>query len=93
MDEPGALPLPKYPLALGEDRIPALERAFAILRQSWEGFDTARPGQPPLSPRTLALLAEPLPEQGIGVLTALQEAEGLLDESLAQSRQRFFGYV
>lgn len=32
-------------------------------------------------------------ETGGGALTALREAERLLDESLAQSRPRFFGYV
>jgi aromatic-L-amino-acid decarboxylase len=80
-------------LSLGEERIPALELAFGILRESWEGFDSARPGQPPPSEQTLALLAEPLPAEGIGALAALREAETLLDESLAQSRPRFFGYV
>jgi len=80
-------------LALGEDRLPALELTFGILRESWEGFDAARPGQPPPSKETLALLSEPLPAEGIGALAALREAETLLDESLAQSRPRFFGYV
>jgi len=80
-------------LWLGDDRLPALELAFGILRQSWEGFDTARPGQPPPSEETLALLSGSLPRTGIGALAALREAETLLDESLAQSRPRFFGYV
>ena len=35
------------PLSLGSERIAALETAFAILREAREGFDTARPGQPP----------------------------------------------
>lgn len=81
------------PLTLGSDRIAALETAFEILRRAWEGFDTARPGQPPPSARTQALLAEGLPSGGVGATTALREAEALLDESLAQSRPRFFGYV
>lgn len=80
-------------LSLGDDRLAALELAFGILRQSWEGFDTARPGQPPPSEYTLALLSKSLPAEGIGALAALREAETLLDESLAQSRPRFFGYV
>ena len=80
-------------LSLGDERLPALELAFGILRESWEGFDWARPGQPPPSEQTLALLSEPLPVEGIGALAALREAEMLLDESLAQSRPRFFGYV
>ena len=84
---------PRHPLSLGSERIPALDLAFSMLREAWEGFDTARPGQPPPSASTLSLLAGGLPEQGVGALAALQEAEGLLDESLAQSRPRFFGYV
>jgi len=80
-------------LSLGDDRLPALELAFAMLREAWEGFDTARPGQPPLDSQTLSLLAEGLPEVGVGALQALREAENLLDQSLAQSRPRFFGYV
>lgn len=81
------------PLSLGSERLDALETAFAILRQAWEGFDKARPGQPPPSEQTLAILAEPLPEIGVGARAALREAEAILDESLAQSRPRFFGYV
>ena len=66
------------PLSLGSERIVALETAFGILREAWEGFDTARPGQPPPSEHTLALLSEDLPGGGVGVLTALREAEALL---------------
>jgi aromatic-L-amino-acid decarboxylase len=81
------------PLSLGSERITALDTAFEILRDAWEGFDTARPGQPQPSDRTIALLLEELPTTGIGVIAALREAESLLDQSLAQSRPRFFGYV
>jgi len=81
------------PLSLGSERITALDTAFEILRDAWEGFDTARPGQPQPSDRTIALLSEDLPTAGIGVIAALREAESLLDQSLAQSRPRFFGYV
>jgi aromatic-L-amino-acid decarboxylase len=80
-------------LSLGEERLPALELAFSLVREAWEGFDSARPGQPPPSDATLSLLTESLPQTGVGALTALKEAERLLDESLAQSRPRFFGYV
>lgn len=80
-------------LSLGEERLPALELAFSLVRAAWEGFDSARPGQPPPSAETLSLLTESLPESGVGALNALKEAERLLDESLAQSRPRFFGYV
>ena len=80
-------------LSLGDERLPALELAFSLVREAWEGFDSARPGQPPPSSETLDMLAESLPQTGVGALTALREAERLLDESLAQSRPRFFGYV
>jgi aromatic-L-amino-acid decarboxylase len=81
------------PLSLGSERDAALDTAFAILREAWEGFDTARPGQPPPSEDTLELLSQDLPSGGVGALSALREAEALLDQSLAQSRPRFFGYV
>jgi aromatic-L-amino-acid decarboxylase len=80
-------------LSLGQDRITALETAFDILRDAWEGFDSARPGQPPTSAKSLALLSQVVPSGGIGAIAALREAEAFLDESLAQSRPRFFGYV
>ena len=81
------------PLSLGSERDAALDTAFAILREAWEGFDTARPGQPPPSEDTLELLSQDLLPVGVGALSALREAEALLDQSLAQSRPRFFGYV
>ncbi len=81
------------PLSLGSERDAALDTAFAILREAWEGFDTARPGQPPPSENTLELLSQDLPPVGVGALRALREVEALLDQSLAQSRPRFFGYV
>jgi hypothetical protein len=43
---------PRHPLPLGSERIPALDLAFSMLREAWEGFDTARPGQPPPSANT-----------------------------------------
>ena len=36
-------------LSLGSERISTLDTAFEILQQAWEGFDSARPGQPPTS--------------------------------------------
>ncbi len=81
------------PLSLGHERVAALETAFEILRAAWEGFDSARPGQPPTSASSLELLSRGLPGDGIGAISALREAECFLDESLAQSRPRFFGYV
>jgi aromatic-L-amino-acid decarboxylase len=80
-------------LSLGSERISTLDTAFEILQQAWEGFDSARPGQPPTSSKSLDLLSQGLPSEGVGAIAALREAETFLDESLAQSRPRFFGYV
>jgi aromatic-L-amino-acid/L-tryptophan decarboxylase len=81
------------PLSLGEERAEALDHGIALLRDAWRSFDEARPHQPPVSMETLGLLESALPEGGIGVRAALDAAEQVLDESLAQTRPRFFGYV
>ena len=81
------------PLSLRDERAEALEHGVQLLRRSWHSFDEPRPHQPPISPERRSLLRAPLPEQGIGVRAALDEADRVLDESLAQSRPRFFGYV
>ena len=80
-------------LSLRDERAEALEHGVALLRQTWHSFDEPRPHQPPVSPERRALLDDPLPEDGIGVRAALDAADRVLDESLAQSRPRFFGYV
>ena len=71
----------------------ALDHGVALLRESWQSFDDARPHQPPVSLETMGLLESALPEDGIGVRAALDAAGQVLDESLAQTRPRFFGYV
>ena len=81
------------PLALGDARLETLEHGLALILESWRGFDHARPYQPPITERTHALLSEGLPETGVGPHAALDEVGELLDESLAQVRPRFFGYV
>jgi aromatic-L-amino-acid decarboxylase len=81
------------PLALGDARLETLEHGLALILESWRGFDHARPYQPPITERTHALLSEDLPETGVGPHAALDEVSELLDESLAQVRPRFFGYV
>jgi aromatic-L-amino-acid decarboxylase len=81
------------PLALGDARLETLEHGLALILESWRGFDHARPYQPPITERTQALLSEGLPETGVGPHAALDEVSELLDESLAQVRPRFFGYV
>jgi len=81
------------PLSLRDERAEALDHGLALLRQAWQSFDEARPHQPPVSLETLGLLESALPEDGIGVRAALDAADHVLDESLAQTRPRFFGYV
>jgi aromatic-L-amino-acid/L-tryptophan decarboxylase len=81
------------PLALGEARTETLEHGLALILESWRGFDRARSYQPPIAEHIRALLAEGLPQSGIGPHAALDEVSEILDESLAHSRPRFFGYV
>ena len=80
-------------LSLRDERADALDHGLSLLRETWRSFDAPRAGQPSVSERTVSLLAEPLPEDGCGVRAALDDADHVLDESLAQSRPRFFGYV
>jgi len=81
------------PLALGEARTETLEHGLALILESWRGFDRARPYQPPIAEHIRALLDEGLPATGVGPHAALDEVSEILDESLAHSRPRFFGYV
>jgi aromatic-L-amino-acid decarboxylase len=76
-----------------DDRAAALEHGLGHIREAWASFDEARPTQPPVSLATLGLLDSELPDHGIGITAALDGAAAVLDESLAQSRPRFFGYV
>ncbi len=81
------------PLVLGEARTETLEHGLALILESWRGFDRARSYQPPITDHIRTLLGEGLPEAGIGPHAALDEVSEILDESLAHSRPRFFGYV
>ncbi|MGH3050990.1 MAG: hypothetical protein ACRDLK_12615, partial [Gaiellaceae bacterium] len=84
-EEPQPLSLPS--------RDEALELAASIIRDAWSEFDSHRPYQPPISDFVRALLSEPLPEQGRSALEALEEARAVLDQSLAQTRRRWFAFV
>lgn len=79
-------------LALSLERAAALDHGLALLRDAWRDFDQARPMQPPVSRGELRL-DDALPEDGEGVVSALDAAAAVLDQSLAQSRPRFFAYV
>jgi hypothetical protein len=66
--------------------VAGLTAARDLVAAAWEEFDTARDIEPPISPELLATLDLPLPESGIDVVEALDEAAEALDQSLAQSR-------
>jgi len=78
---------------LRDERADALNHGLELLAEAWHSFDAPRPMQPPVSDRTTGLIGGPLPEVGVGVRAALDGAAVVLDESLAQSRPRFFGYI
>jgi len=78
---------------VNSDRNRALDHARDLVAAAWAEFDTARDIQPPVSPELLATLDLPLPEQGIDVVAALDEAAEALDQSLAQARPRYLAYI
>jgi aromatic-L-amino-acid decarboxylase len=78
---------------LGSGRSDALEHGVALLRDAWRSFDAPRPYQPPVTLHTRDLADEVLPEAGIGPTAALDDAVGVLDQSLSQARPRYFGYI
>ena len=75
------------------DRNSVLKDLATRVSQVWSGFDRARESEPEISESTLALLAEDLPREGRGESAALSQAVDVLDQSLAQSRPRFFAYI
>lgn len=75
------------------ERERALDHARDLVLAAWQEFDTARDVEPPISPELRTLLSQPLPDHGIDVVAALDEAASALDTSLAQARPRYFAYV
>lgn len=84
--------MPASELQLAHERPQALEHGLALLRDAWTEFDQARPIQPPVVPEQLRL-QDSLPQDGIGVVAALDWASLVLDQSLGQSRPRYLAYV
>jgi aromatic-L-amino-acid/L-tryptophan decarboxylase len=80
-------------LRLGEERGDVLTHAARRIGEAWRSFDAFRPTQPLLSPAIEKLLGEPLPESPSPALQTIDEAVQILDESIAQSRPRYFAYV
>ncbi len=75
------------------DRERALARAFSRVLAAWQEFDTARDHEPPLPLDLEQTLLESLPEHGVDVVQAVDEAVDCLNSSLAQARPRYFAYV
>ena len=80
-------------LRLDVPREVALQRAAEIVGEGWRSFDRARADEPPIDDRLKELLEAALPEVPTGVLEVLEDARRGLDESIAQTRPRFFAFV
>ena len=70
-----------------------LGRLSGQIEQIWAQFDSARDSEPAQTPDLARILASKLPETGIGEELAIDQSLGVLDQSLAQSRPRFFAYI
>ena len=71
----------------------ALDRAAEIVVEAWHSFDQARSTEPPIDDRLKILLKTALPEEPGRVLDVLEDARRALDETIAQTRPRFFAFV
>ena len=80
-------------LRLDVTREQALERAAEIVAEGWSSFDQARASEPPIDDRLKVLLEAALPEAPTSALEVLDDARRVLDESLAQTRPRYFAFV
>ncbi len=80
-------------LRLDVPREQALARAAEIVIEGWRSFDHARETEPPIDDRLRTLLAAPLPETATAALEVLEDARRGLDESIAQTRPRYFAFV
>ena len=80
-------------LRLDIPREQALDRAAEIVAEAWRSFDQARPTEPPINDRLKVLLEAALPESPGRVLEVLEDARRALDETIAQTRPRYFAFV
>jgi aromatic-L-amino-acid decarboxylase len=80
-------------LALDAPRSDVLAYASRLVSEAWASFDHARDDQPSVDDATRALLMTALPEGGTAAERVLTDAARVLDESAAQSRPRWFGFV
>lgn len=70
-----------------------LNRIVEAVSDTWASFDHARPGQPGVESDTAAILSQSLPHQGLSMDKTLTQALSVLDQSISQSRPRFFAYI
>ena len=80
-------------LRLDVPRDAALQRAAEIVSEGWRSFDHARADEPPIDERLKQILEATLPETPTAVLEVLEDARRGLDESIAQTRPRYFAFV
>jgi len=80
-------------LSLDIPREEALARASEIVTLAWTSFDQARETEPPIDDNLRELLAAALPEAPTSALEVLEDARRGLDESIAQTRPRYFAFV
>ena len=80
-------------LRFSRPRAEVLARLSGQIEQIWAQFDSARDTEPEFTPDLAKLLAADLPEHGFGEESAIDKSLGVLDQSLAQSRPRFFAYI
>jgi aromatic-L-amino-acid decarboxylase len=80
-------------LALDAPRSEVLAQAGRLVSEAWASFDHARDDQPAVDDATRDLLMTGLPEHATAVERVLADAARVLDESIAQSRPRWFGFV
>lgn len=80
-------------LRLDVPREQALAHAAEIVAEAWRSFDQARATEPPINDRLRVLLEAALPESPGSVLEVLEDARWALDESIAQTRPRYFAFV
>ncbi|MEY3846969.1 MAG: hypothetical protein RJA66_1236 [Actinomycetota bacterium] len=80
-------------LKFSQSRIEVLEKLAKQVDHIWSDFDTARESEPELKQKTRDLLSTALPELGMGESSSIDQSLELLDQSIAQSRPRFFAYI
>src|SRR4051812_46755754 len=80
-------------LSLDASRDELLRLVGEQVSAAWTSFDQARPTQPPVAPELQALLCSSLPEAPTALERALRETADILDQSLAQTRPRWFAFI